>query len=43
MRIEDNDVDALVSDLGFAFKLEQKEAVELLLKGRDFLVCCLQA
>ena len=28
-------LDAIVSDLGFVLKLEQKEAVESLLKGRD--------
>ena len=33
--VDNIDLDAPVSDLGFFLKLEQKEAVESLLKGRD--------
>ena len=33
--MDDVDLDALVSDLRFVLKSEQKEAVESLLKGRD--------
>ena len=39
----DVDLDELASDLGFFFNLDQKEAMELLLKRRDVLVCCLRA
>ena len=35
--MEDVDLDALASDLGFVLKSEQKEDVESLLKGRDVL------
>ena len=34
-KMDDVDLDALASDLGFVLKSEQKEAVESLLKGRD--------
>ena len=37
------DLDALASDLGFALKSEQKEAVESLFNGRHVLVYCLRA
>ena len=35
--MEDVDLDALASNLGFVLKSEQKEDVESLLKGRDVL------
>ena len=33
--MNDVDLDGLASDLGFALKAEQKEAVESLLRGKD--------
>jgi len=33
--MDDIDLDALASNLGFVLKLEQKEAVELLLKRKQ--------
>ena len=33
----DVDLDGLASDLGFVLKVEQKEEVELLLRGKDVL------
>ena len=43
--MNDVDLDGLASDLGFVLKVEQKEDVESLLRGklRMFLVCCLRA
>ena len=41
--MNDVDLDGLASDLGFVLKVEQKEAVESLLRVKDVLVCCLRA
>ena len=42
-KVHDVDLDGLASDLGFVLKVEQKEDVESLLRGKDDLVCCLRA